>query len=237
MRKVCRCLRNGPNLLSLLLDSGCTHVCAKDITWFASSMRTSSSPITSLAIFSRLLSRSKSPPTLNLNWWKPLLFASLSNALIFSSEYPSQLALVVYMGTARFCSTSWSLAVFPASSFFSNSTASSGVSASVMYRKSMHFTSSSGDMSATTFHTGFCSVFAHRSHRALTTADSARCMAPFSGPIHRTCPSETKYRQVSPQLEVSESSDRLTRSGARLLMAAQTTSFPRPIVKDYPGKP
>ncbi len=92
-------------------------------------------------------------------------------------------------------------------------------------------------MSAATFHTGLCSVLAQRSHRALTTAESARCMAPFSGPIHRTCPSETRYRHVWPQLEVNDSRGWSTRSGARLLMAAQTTSFPRPIVKDWLSQP
>jgi len=87
--------RNRPFLLLLLSDFERILVCAEESYQFASSMRTSSSPIISFAISNRLLSGSKSPPNLNFKWWNPLLIASLISALGFSSEYPSQLALVV----------------------------------------------------------------------------------------------------------------------------------------------
>src|SRR5258708_3502484 len=49
-----------------------------------------------------------------------------------------------------------------------------------MYRKSTHATSCSGDMSASSFHSGFPSTFAYRSHTAL--ARSCR-MVRFEGRV------------------------------------------------------
>ena len=59
----------------------------------------------------------------------------------------------------------------------------------------MQRTNSSGDMSATSRHTGLPSIFAHRSQTALTTAPVARWMAPLSGPIQRSWLSEVTWRQ------------------------------------------
>ena len=58
----------------------------------------------------------------------------------------------------------------------------------------MQRTSSSGDMSATSFQTGLPSALAHRSHTALTQAPVAKWIAPLSGPIHRSWLSEGKVQ-------------------------------------------
>jgi hypothetical protein len=111
--------------------------------------------------------------------------------------------------------------------------ASSGVIASVMYRKSIHLTNSSGVMSATILQTGLFNVFAQRSQIALTTAPRAKWMTPFSGPIHLNCESETRYLQVFPQFSTREERVRPLIRSATLSMALQTMSLPRPIVKVY----
>lgn len=82
-----------------------------------------------------------------------------------------------------------------------------------------------------TFQTGFFRVFDHRSQRAFTTAPSAKCMTPFSGPTQRSWLSEVRYRHVFLQSLVNESNDRPTIKGPKWSIAAQTKSFPRPIVK------
>ncbi len=148
--------------------------------------------MTSLAIFNRLLSASTEVPTFNLKCRYPFAIVSSSSAFIFSSPYPNHPAVVVYAGTARLLSASSILSFFPPSSFLSISTASSGVTASVIYLKSIHRTNSSGVISATMRQTGLRSVFAQRSQSALTTAPKAKWMTPFSGPIHLNWESETR---------------------------------------------
>ena len=112
--------------------------------------------------------------------------------------------------------------------------ASSGVSASVTKRKSRQRTSACGLMSASSFHTGLPSLFAHRSHTALTTAAVARWMAPFSGPIQRSWLSPVTWRQNAPMSATMWSSVRPTMREARAFTAATTTSLPRPQVKVRP---
>jgi hypothetical protein len=68
---------------------------------------------------------------------------------------------------------------------------------------------------------------------ALTTAPSARWMTPFSGPIQRSCESETRYRHVWPQFATREERVRPLMRSATLSIALQTISFPRPMVKVY----
>jgi hypothetical protein len=60
-------------------------------------------------------------------------------------------------------------------------------------------------------------------------------MTPFSGPIQRSCESLTRWRQVWPQLETSESRVRPRMRSARCEMAEHTISLPRPIVKVWVG--
>ena len=78
-----------------------------------------------------------------------------------------------------------------------NPTASSLVTASSIYRNGTHLTTSSALISATTRHTGLRSTFAHRSQSAFTTAPSARCTTPFSGPTHRIWLSDVRRAQVA----------------------------------------
>ncbi len=145
-----------------------------------------------LAIVNLLLSASILVPTFNLKCLYPLLNVSSNKPFILSSPYPNHPALVVYAGTALDSSASFILFAFPASVSFNIAIASSGVIASVIYLKSMHLTNSSGDISATILHTGLFNVLAHKSQMAFTTAPSARWMTPFSGPIQRSCESETR---------------------------------------------
>lgn len=187
--------------------------------------------MTSLAMVNLFRSASTEVPTFSLKCLYPLARVSSSSPFIFSSPYPSHPALVVYAGTALLSNASCSLCFFPPSSAFNMAIASSGVIASVIYLKSIHLTNSSGDMSATILHTGLFNVLAHRSQIALTTAPSARCITPFSGPIHRNCESETRYRHVSPQFATREARVRPLMRSATLSIALQTMSFPRPIVK------
>jgi hypothetical protein len=163
-------------------------------TWLASTIKIfpRSYPITLRAMVNRRRSASTLDPTFNLKCLYPLLSVSSSSPFIFSSPYPNHPALVVYAGTALLSSASLILCAFPASSLFSISTASSGVTASVIYLKSMHLTNSSGVISATIRQTGLLSDFAHRSQIAFTTAPRARWITPFSGPIHRNWESETR---------------------------------------------
>lgn len=56
-------------------------------------------------------------------------------------------------------------------------------------------------------------------------------MTPFSGPIQRSCESLTRWRQVLPQSSVREERVRPLMRSATWLMAAQTMSLPRPMVK------
>ena len=99
-----------------------------------------------------------------------------------------------------------SRAARPPSRSRSIASASSGVIASVMYRKSMQPTSASGVMSASSFQSGLRSVFAQRSQIALTTAAVARWITPFSGPIQRSCESDVRRRQKPAMSAVIDSS-------------------------------
>lgn len=119
------------------------------------------------------------------------------------------------------------------SSSRSNCMASAEVKTSSMYRKSIQRTNSSGVISDTTCQTGLWRVFAHRSQRALTRAPSAMWITPFSGPIHRNWLSEFKYRHVLPQFADRVSNSFPTTIGARLDIAAHTTSVPRPSVNVF----
>src|SRR5207302_562526 len=89
-------------------------------------------------------------------------------------------------------------------------------------------------MSTRSFHTGFPSAFAQRSHTAFTTAAVARCIAPFSGPIQRSWLSPVMSRQNAPMSRAISSSVLPTMSGRSALAAATTTSFPRPVVNVSP---
>jgi hypothetical protein len=188
-------------------------------------------PSTLLAIDNRSLSCSSVVPTFSLKYLYPASSVSFNSLSIFSLPYPNHPALVVYAGTARFSTASAILSSFPAPALLSISTASSGVNASWMYRQSISRTISSGVISATTRHTGLPSTLAQRSQSELTTAPSARCTTPFSGPIQRSCESATRCRQVAPQLETRDSSDLPWMRAPRSLIAAQTSSLPRPMVK------
>ena len=75
-------------------------------------------------------------------------------------------------------------------------------------------------MSASSFHTGLPSAFAHRSHTAFTTAAVARWMTPFSGPSHRSWLSPVMCRQKPPMSPAIDSSVRPTTSGASASTAA-----------------
>ena len=77
-------------------------------------------------------------------------------------------------------------------------------------------------------------LFAQRSQTALTTAPTARCMTPFSGPSQRSWPSDTSERQKPRMSPVIPSSVRPTTSGSSARMAATQTSVPRPFVKVSP---
>lgn len=65
---------------------------------------------------------------------------------------------------------------------------------------------SSGVMSASSFHTGLPTRLALRSHSALTTAEMAMCMMPFSGPSQRSCESCTMRFHMVPRSASVESS-------------------------------
>lgn len=54
--------------------------------------------------------------------------------------------------------------------------------------------------------TGLPRTLAHRSQMALTTEPRARWMTPFSGPIHLSWLSLTRYLQVWPQFETRSDS-------------------------------
>jgi hypothetical protein len=68
---------------------------------------------------------------------------------------------------------------------------------------------------------------------AFTTAPSARWITPFSGPIQRSCESETRYRHVWPQFATREERVRPLMRPATLSIALQTMSLPRPMVKVF----
>ncbi len=103
-----------------------------------------------------------------------------------------------------------------------------------MWRKSTQRTSSAGDMSHTSFHSGLPSAFAHRSHTALTSAAVARWIAPFSGPIQRSCESPVTVRQKRPGSAATSARRRPATRGASARIAATTISVPRPIVNVMP---
>jgi hypothetical protein len=124
-------MNHGLNSLSAVIysmASGTLH------TWFASTMSTlpSSYPITSRAIPSLFLSCARSPPTFSLKCRYPFASVSCSSPFILSSPYPNQPALVVYAGTASLLSASCRRSSLPSCARVSSSSASSGVSASVM---------------------------------------------------------------------------------------------------------
>jgi len=98
----------------------------------------------------------------------------------------------------------------------------------------MQRTTSAGLMSTRSFHTGLRSDFAQRSHTAFTTAAVARCIAPLSGPIHRSCGSPVISRQKRPMSCAIASSVLPTMSGRSAFAAARTTSLPRPVVNVSP---
>ena len=85
-----------------------------------------------------------------------------------------------------------------------SSMAAVGVSTSVRYVKSTSSTSCSGLRSARSRHSGWPSRLARRSQAALTIAATARWMAPFSGPIQRSCESPVRRRakgaEAAPEL-------------------------------------
>ena len=68
-----------------------------------------------------------------------------------------------------------------------------------MYRKSMHATTCSGVISASSFQRGLPSTLANRSQTAFTIAAVARWMTPFSGPSQRSWESVTSRRQKPPR--------------------------------------
>ena len=89
-------------------------------------------------------------------------------------------------------------------------------------------------MSHTRRHSGLPSAFAHRSHTALTSAAVARWIAPFSGPIQRSCESPVKVRQNAPGSAATSSRRGPTTRPASARIAATTISVPRPIVNVMP---
>ena len=89
-------------------------------------------------------------------------------------------------------------------------------------------------MSASSIHTGLRSAFAQRSQTAFTTAAVARCIAPLSGPIQRSCGSPVISRQKRPMSAAIASSVLPTTSGRSAFAAAATTSLPRPVVNVSP---
>ena len=89
-------------------------------------------------------------------------------------------------------------------------------------------------MSATSFHSGLPSARAHRSHTALTSAAVARWIAPFSGPIQRSCESPVISRQKRPGSARMSARFLPTTSGASARTAWHTISVPRPIVNVIP---
>src|SRR5437899_3169813 len=85
----------------------------------------------------------------------------------------------------------------------------------------MQRTTSAGLMSASSFHTGLRSAFAHRSHTEFTMAAVARCIAPLSGPIQRSCGSPVISRQKRPMSCAIASSVLPTTSGRSAFAARQ----------------
>ena len=65
-------------------------------------------------------------------------------------------------------------------------------------------------------------------------AASARCTAPLSGPIQRSCESLVSERQNAPGSAANSSNVRPTTRCSCARIAAQTISFPRPMVKVDP---
>ena len=70
-----------------------------------------------------------------------------------------------------------------------------------MYLKSIVDTSFSGSISASNFHSGLCSMRAHRSHRALVMAATAKWITPFSGP---TCQGTKQSKKNVCHVHVSD---------------------------------
>jgi hypothetical protein len=98
----------------------------------------------------------------------------------------------------------------------------------------MQSTISSGDMSASSFHSGLPSTAAIKSHTALTSAAVARWITPFSGPTQRSWGSFVRRRQKPAMSARISSSVSCSTSGARDRMAETQSSFPRPIVNVSP---
>ena len=163
----------------------------------------------------------------------PAATASFARRTIFSSVYPSQPGVVVYAGNPSARSFA-SLAARCGSVLRNISSASAGVSASVMYLKSTSSTICSGVRSERNFHKGFFACFVTRSHAALTTAPAAICVTPFSGPNQRICESRTKLRANSPMLVARSATSRPTAYGASCSIMSHCRSFPRPHVKTKP---
>ncbi len=98
----------------------------------------------------------------------------------------------------------------------------------------MQRTSSSGDMSATSCHTGLPSDLDQRSHIAFTIAPVARWIAPLSGPIQRSWLSEVTCRQKRPMSSATHARSSPTTRCRIASIAAQQISLPRPMVKVSP---
>jgi hypothetical protein len=186
----------------------------------------------------RRMSSARLAPTFSLICLKPATTASLQRRRSFSSSYPSHPGDVEYAGYPSRSSVSVRSAR-PGAAFSSRSSASAGVSASVRYRKSTSDTMSAGGISASSNHNGLPARLAARSHTALTTAEMAMCMTPFSGPSQRSCESCTSSFQNPPRSPITASSDRPTRNGRSASIAVAWTSLPRPMVnaKPWPSSP
>ncbi len=163
------------------------------------------------------MSSARSAPTLSLIWPKPCPAppgrggaacrrrSRASRARWHRPGYPSTMSRLIRSS-------------LPASASRRIWSAWSGVSASLRYRKSTRPTISSGDISASSRHSGLPARLAFRSHRALTTAEIAMCMTPFSGPSHRSCEScDQLLVEPAQVLDVPPDHVRLQRADRRRL--------------------
>lgn len=112
----------------------------------------------------------------------------------------------------------------------------------------------SGSISVNSRHTGFPSTFAHKSHKALHIAATAKCVTPFSGPIyahtkkpililkkkalllltHLNWDSLVNSRQKAPNLANISAALRPTTKCCIARTANNTMSVPRPNVNVSP---
>lgn len=95
-------------------------------------------------------------------------------------------------------------------------------------RESTSSTISSGDNEESKRHNGFPARLARGSHSVVTTAPTAMCMMPFSGPGQRSCESCTGSRQTPPGSASSSPASRPTRWSPQRLDGRDLAAVPAP---------